>query len=251
MKLHQKILELRAKVGSSPIHRFAPTQSRDKVELRKPKQSSTENERLIKQYFCIFGIPDDYGTVPIKGCFSKSLQERGPASSASSKIPVLWQHKQDEPLCVPSVLIEDEIGLYGEYEPDPIQIGERCIIQVKRGTINNGSYGFNYIWDKMEYDEEKDLIIMKEVNLFEVSPVTIGSQRETFVVRSSDGTYIDECLIDDTEDMIRRVPKTMRMELRSLIDRHISLAKLQPENPLKEVEPSKVAIDYNFLTTNL
>lgn len=251
MKLHPKILELRNKVGSSPIHRFVPKLDSDKLELRKPAPNNDGSERLIKQYFCIFGIPDDYGTVPIRGCFSKSLQERGPDSKASAKIPVLWQHKQDEPLCVPMVLKEDEIGLYGEYEPDPIPIGDRCVIQIKRGTINNGSYGFNYVWDKMEYDESTEMILMKEVNLFEVSPVTLGSQRETFVVRSSDGTYVDEGLIEETEDLIRRIPKGMRMELRSLIDRHISLAKLQPSKTLELEEPKKGSIDYNFLIQNL
>lgn len=258
MILHQKIQELRNSVGHEPIHYFYP--SRAAIE-KKPMEVrlahvSEENPRLIKQYFCIFGVADDRGTVPMKGSFKKSIEERGPNSKSTYKITVLNQHDQREPLCLPSVLREDEIGLYAEYTPDEgIQANDNLVLRVKRGTINNGSYGFHYVWDKMEYDEKKDVIYMYEQELFEVSPVTIGSQQGTFVVRAANGLMIDEFLEEDTENIIKQVPRKHQLELRTVINRHISLAKSQPleetRKALDEDKPKQVGLDLDYIVSKL
>lgn len=258
MVLHPKIQALRNSIGHKPIHYFYPTRkSYDSIpeEQRAVKTDSTD-DRIIKQYFCIFGIPDDYGTIPIKGCFSKSLQERGPESNAKGyRITVLNQHCQSDPLCLPTILKEDKIGLYGEYRPDEgIPSNDTLVIRVKNGTINQGSYGFNYIWEKMEYDDATDMILMKEVNLFEVSPVTIGSQKETYIKRSANGEMADEFLAEETEDIIKQIPRKLQLELRTIIDRHISLAKLQPlEQRQKALEDGKPQQEdlYDYLLKNL
>jgi HK97 family phage prohead protease len=212
---------------------------------------SSENPRLLKQYFAIWNVKDDLGCIPIKGCFKKSIEERGPNTNSTFKIVVLWCHDQRDPLCIPTVLKEDEIGLYAEYVPDPVPSGDRCVTQVRSGTINQGSYGFNYVWDKMEWDDNLEGIIMKEANLFEISPVSIASQRETFAVRNADGTYTDPYLDEETEELIKLVPRKHQLEIRSLIDRHISLAKAQPlelrQKTLGESKPKQVGIDYTAL----
>jgi len=54
----------------------------------------------------VFGNVDAYGTVVKEGAFTKTLQERG------TRIPILWQHDSDEPIGKPTVLKEDETGLF-------------------------------------------------------------------------------------------------------------------------------------------
>lgn len=250
VKLHKKIEELRERVGASPIHRFQAIEPFG--EERKPK---VENERLIKQYFAIWGVRDSYGTAPIKGFAKKSIEERGPQSKSNQKILVLWQHKSDDPLCVPNLIKEDDIGLYAEYEPDPIPSGDRCVIQVRSGTINQGSYGFNYVWDKMEYDDKTDTVYMKEGDIFELSPVSFGSCAETYVKRSDSGLFIDEFLEEETEEIIKRLPRSNRLELRNIIDRHIALANAQPleqrRKALEDSKPQHVGLDYKSLLNEL
>lgn len=247
---HSKILQLRKKVASSPINftsNITRAAQKPNIEL---------DDRLIKQYFCIFGVPDDYGTIPMPGCFAKSITDRGPESKANYKITVLWMHDQRDPLCIPTVLKEDEIGLYGEYSPDPIPSGDRCVIQVRSGTINNGSYGFNYVWDKMVYDDKVDKIRMYECNLFELSPVTIGSQQETFVVRNRKGELVDKTLDYETEMLIKQLPAKHQLEMRHIIDRHRTLAKNEPLDlrqkiALKnKIEPEQDSLDFNYLIKN-
>lgn len=255
-KLHPKILELRNKVGYKPIYEFIPSRkSYDAIDKKYRDASvANENPRLIKQYFCIWGVADDYNTEPMKGCFLKSINERGPNSDATNKIVILNQHDQRNPLCKPLVLKEDEIGLYSEYIPDEgIQSNNDLVIRVKNGTINGGSYGFNYVWDKMVYDEKTDTIRMYETELYEGSPVTIPSQIGTFVVRGKNG--FDENLQRETEDLIKKVPRKLQLEMRSLISRHISLAESQPnsqsQSSLRKRKPKqRIGIDYDYLIQN-
>lgn len=249
MHLHPKIEALRSTVGSAPIQRFNPVSFE---ETREPKID--ENSRLIKQYFAIWGVRDSYGTAPLKGAFKKSIQERGPQSKAKSKIIVLWQHHSDDPLCVPNLIKEDDIGLYAEYEPDDVPSGDRCVTQVRSGTINQGSYGFNYVWDKMEYEESTDTVYMKECDLFELSPVTFGSCDKTYVKRNGEGVYVDEFLREETEDLIKQLPRQYHLELRNLIDRHITLAKNQPseirQKALENLKPEQESL-YDYLLNHL
>jgi HK97 family phage prohead protease len=255
-QLHHKILELRKQVGATPILR-----GHLRTELTQPIEStrskSDYSSRILKQYFCIWGVKDDYGTIPIKGCFSKSINDRGPSSKAPYKITALYMHCQGDSVGLPIVLEEDEIGLYGEVPIlEGVQVAEELLIRHKSGTCNNGSYGFNYIWDKMEYDEAQDAIIMKECNLFEISFVTIGSQQETYGVRGADGILTDEFLTEETEEFLKCVPRKNHLQFRSLIDRHISLAKSQPlevrQQALDKTKPiEKVGLDYEYLLKNI
>lgn len=252
-QLHPKIESLRKSVGSTPILRSHIINKLSEPEGIRAK--NPDDGRLLKQYFAIWGIPDDYGTVPIKGCFSKSLNDRGPNSKASYKIVALYMHCLSDSVGLPSKLVEDNIGLYGEVPAlEGVQVADELVIRHNSGVCNNGSYGFNYVWDKMEYDEKTDSVLMYECDLNEVSFVTIGSQKETYGVRSTTGEYTDEFLTEETEDLIRMLPRKHHLELRNLIDRHITLAKSQPleirQKALENYKPQQESLE-DFLLKNL
>lgn len=255
MSLHPKIEEFRRSLDSSPIRRSNPIPQPSTISLTKRDPSDYE-KRVLRQYFCVWGIKDDYGTKPVRGCFSKSIKERGPKSNSTYKIIALYMHNQGNSVGLPTILEEDEIGLFAEVPiMDGIQVCDELVIRHQRKACNNGSYGFNYVWDKMEYDDTDESIVMKESDLYEISFVTIGSQKGTYGIRNSDGIYTDEYLLDDTEDLIKRLPRKDHLELRSLIDRHITLAKLQPletrQQALETTKPKQGGIDYNYLIKNL
>jgi len=259
-KLHPKIQALREKVGYLPIYEFRPNRKAYDAlpdDKKKIRSSETESNREIEQYFAIWGVPDDYGTQPMPGCFIKSINDRGPKTKATNRIVVLNQHDRRNPLCIPTSLEEDEIGLRGKYTPDAdIEENNTLVKRVKSGTINGGSYGFGYVWDKMIYDDKTDIIHMYECELYEVSPVTLASQGESYVVRGKSGLYEDKFLEEETEDLIKKIPRQHQLEMRSLIARHISLAGKQPlekrRKALNDGKPKqRSAIDYDYLTENL
>jgi HK97 family phage prohead protease len=250
-KLEAKIKELRAK--ASPINyshvaidtRAGRTLQGDSMALL--------DKRIIRGYLFVWGLKDMHGTKFIKGCCANSIEQRGPNSSAKYKITFLWQHRQDDPLAIFDVLEEDDYGLYFETKPlDDVPSADRTIKQIRSGTLNQFSGGFDFMWDKMEYDETDDSLVCKEIILMEGSVVTIASQKETYAVRSAEA--LSE-LADDTEDFITELPRKYQLQARHLFTRHKSLVDLEPfqqsENTQKKTEPAKRGINYDYLTKNL
>lgn len=253
MKLHPKIKALKQR--SAPVT-YSTLSVRADGKLTDNKMSV--EERTVKGYLIVWGVRDSYGTMFMKGCCSKSINDRGPQSSSKYKITFLWQHRQDDPIGQFAILKEDDYGLYFEAivdDPEEVPTAKRALSQIKSGTINQFSAGFDYVWDKMEYDDSTDSILLKEIDLYEGSAVTIGANMETYAIRSAqDLSQAKEDLHDETEDFIRNIPRKQQFELRQLIARHISLAKVEPDelrqNTLDNSEPKKVGVDYKYLLNN-
>ena len=216
----------------------------------------TTEDRIIRGYAAVWGVIDSYRTYWIRGAFAKSIQDRGPDSQSKYKIVMLWQHDRRDPIGRITVLREDDYGLYFEAEIDEVPSGDRALKQVRSGTINQFSFGFDYVWDKLDYNEELDAIGVREVELFEISPVTMGANPETFAYRSPEqhAALLEE-LNSETEDFIRSIPRQQQLELRQLIARHISLRTEKPQelrhNALRGGEPEATGVDYKYLIDNL
>lgn len=244
MALHPKIKELKQR--AMPVNESS---------LSVDAKGELIDDRRIKGYLVVWGVRDDHGTVFLKGCCAKSIKERGPESNSKYRIKFLWQHRQDDPLCNFDVLKEDDYGLYFEAVPDDVPNGDRAVRQVKSGTLNQFSIGFDYVWDKTEWDDNLDAIVLKEIDLFEGSVVTIPSNMETYAVRSMEQYENEnELLQDDTEDFIKSLPRAKQLEARQLIARQISLARIEPQalrqSALGSREPVEAGIDYDYLLTN-
>lgn len=188
-----------------------------------------EGERILEGYLAVFGVKDMSGETCVKGCFAKSINERGPGSKSKYKVVMLWQHIMSEPIGQFLELKEDDYGLYFKAKLDPIPTADRCLIQVKSGTINQFSFGYDYVWDKVRYDEATDSIMLLEVELYEGSAVTIGCNMETYAIKSAEDIISAKEELDyETEDFIKALPRSKQLELRQLITKHISLAKIKP-----------------------
>lgn len=252
--MHSKIAELRRK--AAPINYYGG----NGLEVRADGRLAVKEGRTIKGYAAVWGVVDSYGTVFLRGAFAKSIQERGPDSSAKYKITLVWQHDLRDPIGRVTVLQEDDYGLYFEAEVDEIPQGDRALKQIESGTLNQFSFGFNYIWDKLEYNEKKGVVEVREVDLFELSPVTIGSNLETFAIRSPEGREaVGEALSIEIEEFIRVIPRDKQLELRQLFARHKALCS-QSAEPFEvrrqtldtvDAEPPGDGIDYEYIMNNL
>lgn len=187
-----------------------------------------EDKHVIEVKFASFGNVDSDGDLLVKGCFAKSINDRGPESSTNRKIAFLWQHDMRDPIGKIMKIEEREDGAYATVQLsdfDAVPNAKRAYYQLQEGTLNQFSFGFNYIWDKMEYDEEKDAFIIMEVKLYEISVVTMGANEET--------EYIGE--IDDMKAFVRDL-------------REKDLAKYNElKQAINEVEPPK-ALEREFLS---
>ena len=194
--------------------------------------------RTISGYAAIFNNRDKAGDILLKGCFAKSIQDRGPESQANDQIIMLWQHDQHEPIGKISVLIEDEKGLYFEAVIDDVERGNQAIKQLESGTLNQFSIGYSYVWEKCEYDQERDAFIVKEVVLYEISVVSIGCNGETeYLGLKSESTDPYEELKNEIESAIKGLPIRKKEEIQTLVRKALSLGQFKPEVPRKAVEP--------------
>lgn len=201
--------------------------------------------RTISGYAAVFNNKDKAGDILLKGCFAKSINDRGPESTANDKIIMLWQHDMHEPIGRVSVLMEDEKGLYFEAVIDDVERGNQAIKQLESGTLNQFSIGYSYVWEKCEYDQERDAFIVKEVVLYEISVVSIGCNGATeYLGLKTEGEDPYEELKNEIESAIKGLPIKKKEEIQTIIAKALSLGQFKPEVPRKAVEPlEKVKAD--------
>lgn len=189
--------------------------------------------RTISGYAAVFGNKDKAGDILIKGCFSKSIQDRGPESSANDKIIVLWMHDMNEPIGRLTVLYEDDKGLYFEAPIDDVPRGNQAIKQLESGTLNQFSIGYQYVWENCEYDAEKDAFMVKEVKLHEISVVSIGCNGETEYLglkSIEDAEKAYEELNAEISEVCSGMSAPKQQKIQRIISKVISLSSFKPEN---------------------
>lgn len=141
-----------------------------------------DDKHVIRVKFASFGNKDSAGDILVKGCFAKSINERGPQSDTNRKIAFLWQHDMYDPIGKVLEIEELDDGAYATVQLsnfDAVPNAKRAWYQLNDGDINQFSFGFQYMWDKMEYIEEEDAFLVKEVVLHEISVVTLGCNEQT------------------------------------------------------------------------
>ncbi len=129
-------------------------------------------------YGSVFGVQDTYGDVVIAGAFKDSLQRW----SEKGRLPaLLWQHKMDEPIGIYTEMSEDNNGLAlkGRLLIDDDPLAKRAHAHMKAGSLTGLSIG--YILKEWEYDKEKNVFLLKEIDLWEVSVVTFPANDEARV----------------------------------------------------------------------
>ncbi|MDR1594302.1 MAG: HK97 family phage prohead protease [Prevotellaceae bacterium] len=209
------------------------------------KVSVEKDSRIIKGYLASFDTKDDAGDILVRGCFAKSISEHGPESKSQQKIVHLWQHDRHIPLGKYLKLEEDETGLYFEAEFDNIPEADRAIEQYKSGTLNQHSFGYRYVWDKIEYSSEHDAFIVKEVILFEGSTVTFGCNPNTpflgFGKSAQFNQNVMKSLEAETDITLAGLAYEKQLEIRKMIAKYQSLVDFKPikESLKNESEPTK------------
>ncbi len=139
------------------------------------KLKSVSDSGEFEGYGSVFGVKDSYDDVVVPGAFSKSLETWREKNTLPA---MLWQHQMDEPIGVYTEMKEDEVGLYvkGRLLIDDDPLAKRAHAHMKAGSLTGLSIG--YMLKDWEYDRTKEVFLLKEIDLWEVSPVTFPSNDE-------------------------------------------------------------------------
>ena len=221
VKNHSKILE--AKQKAAPI-----TYSSIVIDTQGKLKQSSLDEGVVEGYSIIWGERSLTGYKFLKGSCAKSLSLHGVGSKAHYEIKFLNQHNQDDPMALFAELEEDDIGL--RFKTKPLDLWDlpgsnahRLIAQLKSKTINNFSHGYDWVWDKVEYDDSDDSLVAQEIKLFEISAVTIPAGLQTRQIQSLEqlGDVADEI-----SQFVSTLPSKFRMQARQLFSLQHSLINL-------------------------
>jgi HK97 family phage prohead protease len=178
--------------------------------------------RTVTGYFSTWGfmptgqaLPDSDGDVMDKGAFSNTLKQNGPETT--NRIWHLFNHDTGKPIGKPSVLKEDETGLYFETKfPDTV-LANDILKLYQSGSITEHSIGFNIIQSRNEQNYQ----LIQEVRLWEGSSVlwganeitpTTGIKSEEFTMKTNllNELMRNGTLSDETFEMIEKLLKDIQ-----------------------------------------
>jgi len=135
------------------------------------KSDDIQESGIFKGYGSMFGgEPDSYGDIVMKGAFMDSLSKGGRNGTG---VAMLWQHDPSKPLGVWNQIEEDKKGLYVEGQlAINTQLGKEAYELMKMGAVRGLSIGYQLNKDGYEMDKENKVRKLKNIDLWEISPVT-------------------------------------------------------------------------------
>lgn len=172
-------------------------------------------KREVAMYLSHFGNIDSDGDLLVKGCFKKSLQEKGVDSNSNRKIAFLRYHDWQMPIGKFTRLEEDDNGLFAVGQLGNSTLGNDALMDYQDGIIREHSIGFKYLQDKIKWIEDSTMdaggyYLISEVALWEGSAVTFGANELTPVVQVSKG--------ENKVDVIHDISKEMEVIFKSLVN---------------------------------
>lgn len=138
----------------------------------------------------------------LPGAFTKTLNEN------AHRVKVLFQHNPDWPIGVPTKMEENSDGLLVEAKISKTTMGQDTMILLRDKVITELSIGFDPI--KHEMVEEQGLGMVrhvKEVRLWEFSPVTFAANRDARIgsVNSLTRDYVQRMSREDRLGLVTQV----------------------------------------------
>jgi HK97 family phage prohead protease len=129
-------------------------------------------------YGSVFGVVDSYQEVVAPGAFTESLNE---LNAKGRPVPVLWQHRGDQPIGIWDSLVQDERGLKGEGSlliTDVAQAREAHAL-MKAKAVSGLSIGY---WVReSSFDEKTGIRTLTKLDLVEISLVTFPANDDARV----------------------------------------------------------------------
>jgi uncharacterized protein len=146
----------------------------------KTRDATEDKPSMVTGYAAVFNsktsIGDYFEEIIDPGAFARSLSDNG-------DIRALFNHNWDNVLGRTKSgtlwLEEDERGLKFEIELPNTSVGRDLAESMNRGDINQCSFGFFIVEETWDYSVEPALRTIHEVELFEISVVSMPAYEDT------------------------------------------------------------------------
>jgi HK97 family phage prohead protease len=129
-------------------------------------------------YGSVFGNVDSYREIVLPGAFTDSIKA---IAASGDPLPMLWQHRSDQPIGGYTALAEDVRGLKvtGFLLKDEVQQAAEAYALMKARIVKGLSIG--YYVEADSYNEKDNVRSLIKLDLREISPVTFPANTEAQV----------------------------------------------------------------------
>ncbi len=141
----------------------------------------------VAAVFSIFDKVDSDGDIVKAGSIKSGFK--------SGDVPMVWAHKWDMPIGKGQIEQDDDKATFkGQFFMDTESGKEAYNLVKAMGELQQWSFGFKV--DDSEYgkfkkdgsDEEEDVRFLKGLTVYEVSPVLVGANQETYTMAIKSNT---------------------------------------------------------------
>ena len=139
----------------------------------------SETEGKVSAVFSVFNSLDSDGDIVLPGSIKSGFK--------SGSVPMVWAHKWDMPIGKGSIKSDgDKATFEGEFFMDTDSGKEAYKIVKNMADMQQWSFGYRVNDAERgkigEGDEEKDARFLKDLTVFEVSPVLVGANQDTYTM---------------------------------------------------------------------
>ena len=155
----------------------------------------TDSEGKVSAVFSVFNNLDSDGDVVVPGAIKSGFK--------SGDVPMVWAHKWDMPIGKGQITSDgDKATFNGEFFLDTESGKEAYKIVKNMGDMQQWSFGYRVNDSERGKfgDDEKDARYLKDLTVYEVSPVLVGANQDTYTMAIKSNTELLEELTGVEED---------------------------------------------------
>jgi HK97 family phage prohead protease len=192
----------------------------------------------VAAVFSVFDKVDSDGDIVKAGSIKSGFK--------SGDVPMVWAHKWDMPIGKGQIEQDDDKATFkGQFFMDTESGKEAYNLVKAMGELQQWSFGFKV--DDSEYgkfkkdgsDEEEDVRFLKGLTVYEVSPVLVGANQETYTMAIKSNTELLEELTDakavmTTESMNQPEPEKEAEEVEEAPVEEAPVEEAPAEDPEAE-----------------
>lgn len=155
-----------------------------------------DSEGRVSAVFSVFNNLDSDGDVVVPGAIKSGFK--------SGDVPMVWAHKWDMPIGKGQIVSDgDKATFNGEFFMDTESGKEAYKIVKNMGDMQQWSFGYRVNDSERGKfgDDEKDARYLKDLTVYEVSPVLVGANQDTYTMAIKSNTELLKEMTGVKEDL--------------------------------------------------
>ena len=159
-----------------------------------------ESKGQVKAVFSVFNNLDSDGDVVLPDAIRSGFK--------SGDVPMVWSHKWDMPIGKGTIKKDKDKAYFdGSFFMDTESGKEAYNLVKNMGDLQQWSFGFKvndseYGKWKKSADEEVDVRYLKNLSVYEVSPVLVGANQDTFTMAIKSGENSEVIIMEEEVEVI-------------------------------------------------